>query len=206
LIKDAFLTIESKATGELKILGSHFIGNAMPVSEKEDAEKFIHSIIKKYHDATHNPFAYKLINEQSETIRTSDDREPSGTAGKPILSAIEKQNLYNAAVVITRYFGGKKLGKGRLMRAYRDCAEITLNNAKIIQKVLYKKVFLEFPYDKTGNIMKIITDFNGKINNHVYKDKYSLDAEIPVNLVEEFKNKIFDIAGKSEILIKLLKN
>lgn len=203
MIKDTFLTIESTATGELKILGSHFIGNAVPVSEKEDAEEFIHSIIKKYHDATHNPFAYRLINEQSEIIRTSDDREPSGTAGKPILSAIEKQNLYNAAVVITRYFGGKKLGKGRLMRAYRDCTEITLNNTKIIQKVLYKKVFLEFPYDKTGNIMKIITDFNGKINNHVYKDKYSLDAEIPINLVEEFKNKIFDIAGKSEILIKL---
>jgi len=203
LIKDTFLTIESGAAGELKILGSHFIGNAMPVSEKEDAEKFIHSIIKKYHDASHNPFAYKLINEQSEIIRTSDDREPPGTAGKPILSVIEKQNLYNIAVIITRYFGGKKLGKGRLMRAYRDCAEITLNNAKIIQKVLYKKVFLEFPYDKTGNIMKIITDFNGKINNHVYKDKYSLEAEIPINLVEEFKDKIFDIAGKSEILIKL---
>ena len=203
MIKDTFLTIESGATGELKILGSHFIGNAMPVSEKEDAEEFIYGIIKKYHDASHNPFAYKLISKQSEIIRTSDDREPSGTAGKPILSAIEKQNLYNVAVVITRYFGGKKLGKGRLMRAYRDCSEITLNNAKTIQKVLYKKVFLEFPYDKTGNIMKIITDFNGKINNHVYKDKYSLEAEIPINLVEEFKNKIFDIAGKSEILIKL---
>ena len=203
MIKDTFFTIESEATGELKILGSRFIGNASPVSEKEDAEEFIHSIIKKYYDATHNPFAYKLINEQSEIIRTSDDKEPSGTAGKPILSVIEKQNLYNVAVAITRYFGGKKLGKGRLMRAYRDCAEITLNNAKTIQKVLYKKVFLEFPYDKTGNIMKIITDLDGKINNQVYKDKYSLAVEIPITLVEEFKNKIFDISGKSEISIKL---
>ena len=202
MIKDTFLTIESEVTGELRILGSHFIGNAIQVSKKDDAEEFIHRITKVYHDATHNPFVYKLINEQSEIIRISDDREPSGTAGKPILSAIEKQNLHNVIVVITRYFGGKKLGKGRLMRAYRDCAEMTLNNTEIIQKVLYKKMFLEFPYDKTGSIMKIITDFDGKINNHVYKDKYSLSVEIPINLIEKFKNKILDITGKSEILIK----
>ncbi len=200
--KYTFLTINSLSTGELKILGSRFIGNAAPISNKDQAEEYIGKITKKYHDATHNCFAYKLVTDQEEIIRTNDDREPQGTAGKPILKTIEKKNLCNVVVVVTRYFGGKKLGKGGLMRAYRDCADITLSDAKSIQKVIYKKILLEFPYNDTGNIMKIISDFSGKINDETYEDKCRLSVEIPKCDIEKFKSKILDITGKSQISIK----
>ncbi len=200
--KDTYFTIESSCIGDLKILGSRFIGNAAPIIDKETAEEFIIKISKKYHDATHNCYAYRLITEREETVRTSDDREPQGTAGKPILTVIEKQNLYNVAIVVTRYFGGKKLGKGGLMRVYRECAEATLSNARIIQKIVYKKIYLEFSYNETGSIMKIISDFSGKVSNQTYKDKCSLSVEIPRGYLDKFKDKILDISGRKSILMK----
>jgi len=202
LEKDTYLTIGSSCNGDLKVLGSRFRGNAEQIIDKESAEEFITNISKKYHDATHNCYAYKLITEREETVRTSDDREPQGTAGKPILTVIEKQNLYNVVVVITRYFGGKKLGKGGLMRAYRECAEATLSNAKIIQKIIYEKIYLEFPYNETGSIMKIISDFSGKVSRQVYEDKCSLSVEIRRDYLDKFKDKILDISGRKSILMK----
>jgi len=195
-------TIKSSSFGELKILGSRFTGNAFPVSNKKEVDEFLISTIKKYHDATHNPFAYKLLLEEKENIRTSDDKEPQGTAGIQILFAIEKLNLWNILVIVTRYFGGKKLGRGGLMRAYRDCAEITLNNTKVIEIILYKKINFEFSHNDTGNVMKIISDFNGKIIHQVYKEKCNIVVKIPINYVEDFKNKLSKYFKSDNILIK----
>ena len=200
--KDTYLTIGSSCSGNLKVLGSRFTGNAEPIIDKESAEEFITNISKKYHDATHNCYAYKLITEREETVRTSDDREPQGTAGKPILTVIEKQNLYNVIVLVTRYFGGKKLGKGGLMRAYRECAEVTLSHARIIKKTIYEKIYLEFPYNETGSVMKIISEFDGKVSSQVYEDKCSLSVEIRRDYLDKFKDKIFDISSRRSILMK----
>ena len=201
MLKDKFLTIKSHSSGELKVLGSRFIGNAFPVSNKNEAENHILDIEKEFHDATHNPFAYKVLRDGKPIIRISDDKEPQGTAGKPIFSAIEKYDLSNILIVITRYFGGKKLGKGGLARAYRNCAEITIENARKVQCLLYKTVTINFPYDKIGLIVKIINDVNGKIINQSSMEKYSFTVDIPLNNVNVFNEKIGLIAIKDEISI-----
>jgi len=190
VLKDTYYTIKAQTAGELKVLGSRFIGNAFPVSEKDEAESHVNTIARAYHDATHNPYAYKILSDGDEIIRSSDDKEPQGTAGKPILMSLEKYELSNIIVIVTRYFGGKKLGKGGLSRAYRDCADITLDNAQKIQRQLYKKLSLQFPYDKTGLVMKIVTDCSGKILDKASEEKFSLIVNIPLSNVERFNDKI----------------
>ena len=203
MLKDTYYAIKAQTTGELKVLGSRFIGNAFPVSEKDEAENHINTIAKAYHDATHNPYAYKLLSEGDEIVRSSDDKEPRGTAGKPILTAIEKYELSNVIVIVTRYFGGKKLGKGGLARAYRNCADITLSNAQKIQHQLYKKLSLRFPYDKTGLVMKIVTGCSGKIIDKTSEEEFSLIVNIPIGNVERFNEKINFLRGKNEIQVGL---
>ncbi|RKY86388.1 YigZ family protein, partial [candidate division KSB1 bacterium] len=128
-----YFTIEKGSSVKTKVKGSIFIGNAFPVENKEDAVNKIKIVSKKYYDATHNPFAFKI---ETGDIRYSDDREPPGTAGKPILGVIEKFDLTNILIVISRYFGGIKLGKGGLSRAYKDCAEKTIQSTTIIKKAV----------------------------------------------------------------------
>src|SRR5690606_30234976 len=116
-----------------------FIGYAMPVETEDEAVKFIEEIKTKHRDATHNVYAY-VLGEDNNIQRYSDDGEPSGTAGIPALEVIKKEDLRNVAVVVTRYFGGKKLGTGGLIRAYTRGAKIGLEAGIIIDKILFRKV------------------------------------------------------------------
>ena len=130
-------------TSEILINKSRFLGFAKFVENAEHAEEFIQEIRKKYSDARHVCFAYRLL----ITSKASDDGEPSGTAGRPILQVLEKQNLYNVVLVVVRYFGGIKLGAGGLLRAYTGTATSCLENS---QKIMYYR----------SNICKIKLDYN----------------------------------------------
>ena len=158
-----YFSIESEVSTGLVVKGSKFIVKAAPVAEKEEAEKYIATISTRFKNATHNCFAYKTGIADQALFRFSDDGEPSGTAGRPILQAIETKDLTNMALVVTRYFGGTKLGTGGLIRAYNSAALEALNKAKIVAKYPQIILRLKFPYEYTNAAQHLINKFGGNI-------------------------------------------
>jgi len=145
------------------VKGSRFIGNAAPADLKKEAESFIEEIRRIHHSATHNCFAYRI---DRSLFRYSDDGEPSGTAGRPILNMIDKHKLHRLVLVVTRYFGGTKLGTGGLIRAYSEAAEATLQQAKILKKNYYLELSLRYPFEIINKVQHLVQKFDGHISDH----------------------------------------
>lgn len=131
---EKFKTIEENVTAQIVEKKSKFIANIFKIETKEDAEKLIRETKKKYYDARHNCFAYRVIEDEKVIERASDDGEPSGTAGMPILNILIKNELCNILIVVTRYFGGILLGTGGLVRAYSTSTLKAIENSKIVTK------------------------------------------------------------------------
>ena len=168
---ERYKTVYRGKEGEIIEKKSRFIATVRLVETEEEALAFIEEMKKKYWNATHNCFAY-VIGERRECVRCSDDGEPSGTAGKPMLDVLLGEELYNTAVVVTRYFGGTLLGTGGLVRAY----------SKAVQEGLAQSDLIEKQY---GNILEIGTDYNG-----VGKIQYLIgENKIPV-LASEYTDKV----------------
>ncbi|CAM3505099.1 MULTISPECIES: YigZ family protein [Paenibacillus] len=148
---DRYKTVRQAGSKEIVIKKSRFIGHVMPVATEEEAIAFIEDIKKKHWNATHNCSAY-MIGERDEIQKQSDDGEPSGTAGKPILEVIRSQGRKNIAIVVTRYFGGIMLGAGGLIRAYTDGAVAAIESGDPITRVLHREVFVELDYTWLGKV------------------------------------------------------
>ncbi|AIQ51108.1 MULTISPECIES: YigZ family protein [Paenibacillus] len=148
---EQYRTVRSPGSREVVIRKSRFIGHVMPVDNEEEAMQFIEDIKKQHRNATHNCSAY-MIGERDEIQRQSDDGEPSGTAGKPILEVIRNQQVKNVAIVVTRYFGGIMLGAGGLIRAYADGAVLALEAGEVITRVLRREVFVQIDYTWLGKV------------------------------------------------------
>ncbi|UUZ90782.1 YigZ family protein [Paenibacillus sp. P25] len=146
-----YRTVKGFGQAEIVIKKSRFIGFARPVESEEEAIQFIEGIKKEHWSATHNCSAY-MIGERDEIQKASDDGEPSGTAGKPILEVIKNQGLKNVAVVVTRYFGGIMLGAGGLIRAYTDGAVAGLAAAQQVYRVLHREMLVEIDYTWLGKV------------------------------------------------------
>jgi uncharacterized YigZ family protein len=146
-----YKTVQQYGSAEIVIRRSRFIGHAAPVAYEQEAVAFIERIKKEHGTATHNCSAF-IIGERDEFQKQSDDGEPSGTAGKPILEVIKHQGLKNIAVVVTRYFGGIMLGAGGLIRAYTDGAVVGIEAASPIQQVLHQEVWVHIDYTWLGKI------------------------------------------------------
>lgn len=193
LDSDIYYTISNSPTYELKIKGSRFIGNAKSISSKEEALEFLESIRTKYYDATHNCFAYRIGN-QGMIYRSGDDGEPSGTAGKPILFAIQKAGLSDIIVTVTRYFGGVKLGIGGLARAYSQTANelLLLATRKEVYRTQLVKVFCT--YEDFHFVKKVLEDLsvNYKIN---YSDAIEIRAEVFVSKIDIFTELITSLTN-----------
>ena len=149
-----YRTIYTYGEEETIINKSRFIGYAMPIETEEEALEFIEKIKTKHRDATHNVYAY-VLGKDSNAQRFSDDGEPSGTAGIPVLEVIKKENLRNVVVVVTRYFGGIKLGTGGLIRAYTRGAKIGLDAGTIVDMVLHSRIKIRIDYTLYGRIEKL---------------------------------------------------
>jgi uncharacterized YigZ family protein len=147
MIRDDYLTILEPGHAQTRVLGSRFLGSALPVNNEADMEEYLIAERKHYHDATHWCFAARFGLEPSITERASDAGEPKGTAGIPILREIQARDLTNTLAIVTRYFGGTKLGTGNLARAYADCAAQALEDAKSVQKHLMRSLRVVCPYD-----------------------------------------------------------
>lgn len=157
LFDDTYKTIEKKSEGVFKDRGSKFIAFAIPVNTEEEAKKNLAEIRKEYHDACHHCFAYR-IGPDKQTWRTSDDGEPSGTAGKPIYNQILSKDLTNIFIVVVRYFGGTLLGVPGLINAYKTAAIEALNNAVLITKTVNDIYEVTYDYPVMNDVMKIIKD------------------------------------------------
>jgi len=157
LFDDTYKTIEKSSEGVFKDRGSKFIAFAIPVNTEEEAKKILAEKRKEYHDACHHCFAYR-IGPDKQTYRSSDDGEPSGTAGKPIYNQILSKDLTNVFIVVVRYFGGTLLGVPGLINAYKSAAVDALNNALIITKTVNDIYEVVYDYPVMNDVMKIIKD------------------------------------------------
>lgn len=158
-------------TSEIVINKSRFLGFARFVEQQDEAENFLKDLREKYSDARHICYAYKLLN----TAKQSDDGEPSGTAGKPILNIIEKKCLQNIVIAVVRYFGGIKLGAGGLLRAYSNTATATLDSAKIVEYENAIKYSLMLSYSDYENFLSKIKNRKIKILSSNFENGVQLD-------------------------------
>ncbi len=190
MTEDEIYTIESQQQAEIKIKGSRFIGIAQPVTSEMEAKNFIAQLSRQYFDSSHNCYAYLIGWNRSQITRFSDAGEPSGTAGQPILKILLGKNLTDVIVVVVRYFGGTKLGTGGLARAYSDCAKQVINRCTIIKKYLSTTVKLEFDYNLTGAVMRVIEAFEAKILFVTYGQKTELSVSLRNSLLKSFEQKL----------------
>jgi len=195
MIEDEYLTIEQQQTAEIKVKGSTFIGTACPINTEQQATDFIHQVSQKFYNATHNCYAYQIGLNPSVVFRMSDAGEPTGTAGAPILNVIKGKSLTNLAVVVTRYFGGTKLGKGGLVRAYSECTQNVIEQCSIIQSYIYQTLRLEFDYHLTNPVMRVISSFNANIHDSSYDQNARLVISLRKSLAENFKLNLIELTS-----------
>ena len=192
-----FRTIKEDGQVQEEIKKSRFICHAKRVYSEEEARDFITAIKKEHYKATHNCSAF-IVGERSEIKRTSDDGEPSGTAGVPMLGVLENHNLTNVCVVVTRYFGGIKLGAGGLIRAYAGNVALAVKEIGIIEIKEQAGIAIQMSYAqyqeygnflKEHNLMELETNFTDQIDTIIYVDKEEKE-NIKSALVEFFNGKV----------------
>lgn len=164
-----FKTVLNGGEAEIIEKKSRFIATVRPVKTEDEAKTFIEEMRKKYWNATHNCFAYR-VGEKSEIQRFSDDGEPGGTAGMPMLNVLSGEDIKNVAVVVTRYFGGTLLGTGGLVRAYGKSTKEGLNAAGVRELILYKRFSVECDYHMSGKIQYEILNGGSIIEDTVYTE------------------------------------
>ena len=195
-----------------KIKWSRFIGNVFHIKDKNDAEKKINEISNKYHDATHNCYAYTYgtninfdlfgqLNITPDYFKSSDDWEPSNTAWKPILSQIQWQDLHNILIIVTRYFWGTLLGVGWLIQAYSECAKQTILNSQIVQVEMTQQKKIEFDYSYIATVMNLLNRYNAKIINESHGWNANIIFEINKWYIDSFSKEIFN-QSKWSITVK----
>lgn len=189
---DEFLTIESLVRHRIKVEGSIFIATAIPVNSDEDTEGWIHKITKEFFDATHNCFAWRIKVNHHDSVKFSDAGEPRGTAGKPILSAIESEKLYNVLVVVTRYFGGVKLGTGGLSRAYRQSAQGALQKADRVTKWITSEMVLSYPLNMTGRVNQVFVKYGVRVWESSFEECVTIRIQVKSSLLETIKKALLD--------------
>ena len=192
-----FRTIKEDGQVQEEIKKSRFICHTKRVYSEEEARDFITAIKKEHYKATHNCSAF-IIGERSEIKRTSDDGEPSGTAGIPMLGVLENHNLTNVCMVVTRYFGGIKLGAGGLIRAYASSVALAVKEIGIIEIKEQAGIAIQMSYAqyqeysnflKEHNLMELDTNFTDQVDTMIYVDKEEKET-IKAALVEFFNGKI----------------
>jgi len=179
----------------LKVKGSKFITHVRHASDASKAEASYQSIKRKFHDATHNCYAYRI---DRQIFRYSDDREPSGTAGKPIFHVIEGSHLYQILVVVTRYFGGTKLGTGGLIQAYSTATKMGLDAAKVRSVTKAKTVDIIFSYNKIPLVENIMNKFQGTVIESEYKELVHMMIAVPDKHVSAFQREILPLIKVKE--------
>ena len=196
----SYITVKKASIFEYEDRKSVFIGMAMPVSTEADALSFIDSVKKQYPDARHHVYAYVL--RENSTMRFTDDREPQGTAGMPVLDIIRKNGCTDVAIVVTRYFGGTLLGTGGLVRAYTSAAIGALENAEIIRYDIYSSAEFEVSYSDYGKISTLLSELGFRISDTLFEENVKISGSILKSNLDVLKEKMTEItSGRVEIKV-----
>lgn len=185
-----YKTIKSAGLVESEIKKSRFLCHLERVTSEEEAKAFIQSIKKEHWKANHNCSAY-LIGEHSEIQRSSDDGEPSGTAGVPMLEVLKKNELINVCVVVTRYFGGIKLGAGGLIRAYSHAVSQGLQTVGLVMGKLQQEVILDLDYSLLGKLQNSLSET--MIKETLFAEKVTVICRVDEDQVENFQAEMIDL-------------
>lgn len=188
---------------EIQVVNSRFIATAAPVFSVEEARAFIQEIRHEFSDASHNVPAFLVGYGQSVTAHCSDDGEPSGTAGRPALTVLQGSGLGDIAVVVTRYFGGTKLGTGGLVRAYTDAVKAVLENMHLAEKVPTYSVMLVIPYNLYDQTKLLIQEYGGKILDEEFAAEVTISIQFLVENFEAFNERVLELSRgkiKAEII------
>ena len=186
---DKYYTIENTGEGKVTEKMSRFLSFAIPVSDVEEARVTIKAYQNQYHDSRHVCWAY-VVGPQRDNYNCSDNGEPSGTAGKPILGQINSRELTNVLVVVVRYFGGIKLGTPGLIAAYRESASLALDSAgrKEVQRM--ERIEVVFPYTSMNDVMKVVKEMNLNILERSFDNVCTILLDVPLPLVAEAKGRL----------------
>lgn len=195
-----YFTVNKTGSDEITIKKSRFIGYVRRVETEEEAKKFIQEIKKKHHDATHNCSAY-LIGEHDEIQKANDDGEPSGTAGIPILEVLKKQHLKDTAIVVTRYFGGIKLGAGGLIRAYGSTTTQAIKTTGVVKRQLMKGFSVIVDYGWLGKLENALRNTNYMLEAINYTENVEFIVYVETGEEEAFTNWIVDVTNDQAKII-----
>ena len=201
-VADYYLSPASEAGVEQKIQGSRFIGRVFRVGSPNDVAARMAEIRKEMYDASHHCSAWR-IGPDGATFRHDDDGEPAGTAGPPILRRIEGRNLSDCLVVVTRYFGGTKLGTGGLVRAYGDAADEALQLAGETRVPLRERFTVRFAYEDTSVVMRAVELVSGEVVDSVYGAETILTIDVPSSRSRNVAS-VFRDATRGKVVPKLV--
>ena len=195
---DAYKSIAGPSEGLFKDNGSRFIALAYPVETEEEVREIVSRLRKEYHDARHHCYAYRL-GYKRDVFRASDDGEPSGSAGRPILGQIDSLGLSDVLVVVVRYFGGIKLGIPGLIRAYKTSSADALSQAAVIEKIAARRFRLHFDYLSMNAVMKVLKEMDLPQSGQQFGESCSLEVRVRLSVVEDFTKRMGECAKLEEI-------
>ena len=184
-MSDIYKSISSRGEGLYKDNGSRFIAFAIPVESEDEVKELVAGFRKEYHDARHHCYAYR-IGAAGETWRASDDGEPSGTAGRPILGQIDSAGLSDILIVVVRYFGGIKLGVPGLIKAYKTASAEAVANAAQCEKIAGSWYRVGFGYDSMPAVMKMVKDLDLPQRAREFGEQCTMELRVRGSLKEEF--------------------
>lgn len=198
-MEDSHIILYKGGQGEIVEKKSRFIANLFPVRNEEEALARIAEMKKKYYDARHNCFAY-VIGEKNEVERCSDDGEPSGTAGRPMLEVLNGQGIHNAAAIVTRYFGGTLLGTGGLVRAYSAAMKEGLSACTLLRQLSGYQIAVTTDYNDIGKIQYLVRTMELTELDTSYADVVEMTLLVPCAAVQKFEKEVTEkTAGKAQI-------
>jgi uncharacterized YigZ family protein len=198
---DSYLSIHERSEGLFKSKGSKHFGFIFPVKTEEDVKAFLDVVKSEHHAARHHCYAYRLGHEGA-VFRSNDDGEPNNSAGPPILGVLKSNNLTNALIIVSRYFGGTKLGVGGLIEAYREAGAEAVRNGKVITCVRTKTFTIKYPYSKMGDVMNVLKRAEVSPENTNFQLTCQLEASIRLRDEEGFHKKLSDI---DKVQVELLR-
>jgi len=189
LFEDTYLTIEAKSESVFRDRGSKFLGYAYPIISDQDIKNIIADLKKEHPKANHHCWAIRWSTDRS-VFKLNDDGEPSGTAGRPILNTLLSKNITNVGVVVVRYFGGTLLGVPGLINAYKSATELTLVEAKIIEKTVNDVYTIVFGYLQMNEVMRIVKDDNLQLLEQAFDNSCSIKVSVRKMQVEQVISKL----------------
>ncbi len=188
-----YFTPAKKTRCRFSVQGSRFIGTLAPAESESIAMKIIDAVGAEFPDATHHAYALRLGSGSVLIERFSDDREPAGTAGAPMLQVLKGQKLSDVLVIGTRYFGGTKLGIGGLTRAYRECARSSISEAVLVKKEALLLYDLKLHYQDLGAVTRVLKSHEGAVIFSEFGENVNLTISLPLRLTESFIARIKEV-------------